>query len=581
MQLIDFYKLSRSIQERFIGSVNGTGLPAPILRTNDAPRTPLMWFGASAAALLILLLFFRLGYGDLASGMAVQGTAWMILYVALVALAVFGVLRALAILREHRKSPFRRGVYVFPVGLIDARQPTLRLYPIEDLGNVVGPDGASFKLEFGPASFVFPVKDAEHAESAKTALASARGKVEDADAARESMRPKALAALDPLQGFANPLMSSDPLTPSAPPWAERAWMIALGAGAVVGGSIWAIHNAKSDDAMYERAIAQGDADGYRAYLARGSRHTSEIATILLPRAELVAAVKVGTVAAIEQYAKDHPRTNIGPEVAAALKAALVKELGDAVQVGTLAAIDDFTRRHPQSHLDADVSAARHRVYQAALDRYLQQAPTKSPAELAFVQRLVAWAEAKGPPVEVRFHRLTSKTMDKADGAVEKHRMFRGVVSDPSRYFDASHAKPNEDALAAAVVQGFAHAFPTEIVALAVGEPIADPDAPLPAQITVPTLFVEYGPSWSGSMVASGNPRGIFVGLELSFTALFRVPDDTKPLKVHLDVWKVPDTAAAKGDDKPEENVYSKMQQDAFAQFQKRLLGAFFRPASSK
>jgi hypothetical protein len=578
MQPIDFYKLTRSVQERFIGSVNGAGLPAPILRSNAVPRAPLVWLGVSAGALLALLFIFRLGFGDLTSAMAVEGPAWLGVDIALVALAAFGVLRALAILREHKKSPFRRGIYVFPVGLIDARRATLRLYPIEDLANVVGPARNAFKLEFAGASFVFPVKDAEHAESAKTELASARGKIQDADAAKDSVRPKALAALDPLQGFANPLVSSEPLAPSAPAWALRGWAIALGLGAVFGASLWGVHNAKSDDAMYARAVADNDAEGFRNYLARGSRHRTEIATILLPRAELSAAQKPGSVAAIEAYAKDHPQTNIGPEVAAALKAALSKELDGAKQAGTLAAIDEFTRRHPQSHLDPEIKAARHAVYQAALARYTEQAPPKSTAEIAFVQRLVAWAEAKGPPVELRFHRLQSKTLEKADAAVQKHRMFRGVVSVPSRYFDAAHAKPNEDELAAAVVQRFAQAFPTEILAFAVGEPIADPDAQLPAQIMVPTLFIEHGPSWTGSIATSAAPRGVFVGLGFSFTALFRVPDDTKPLKLHLDVWKGPDMATAKADDKPEEAVYSKMAGDAFDQFQRRILGSFFKPS---
>ena len=193
-----------------------------------------------------------------------------------------------------------------------------------------------------------------------------------------------------------------------------------------------------------------------------------------------------------------------------------------------------------------------------------------------MQRLVAWAETKGPPVEVRFHRLDSKTMDRADGAVQKHRMFKGVVSLPSRYFDAAHEKPNEDALATAIVQRFAQAFPTEILALAVGEPISDPGAQLPPQVTVPTLFIEHGPTWTGSVVTTTNPRGVYVGLGLSFASLFRLPDDTKPLKAKLDVWKAPDTADAKGDDKPEETVYGKMEGDAFAQFQKKLLGAFFK-----
>ncbi len=65
---------------------------------------------------------------------------------------------------------------------------------------------------------------------------------------------------------------------------------------------------------------------------------------------------------------------------------------------------------------------------------------------------------------------------------------------------------------------------------------------------------------------------------MSFNALFRVPDETKPLKIRLDVWKGPDMASAKGDDKPEETIYSKMQSDSFDQFQKKLLNAFFKPA---
>jgi hypothetical protein len=188
---------------------------------------------------------------------------------------------------------------------------------------------------------------------------------------------------------------------------------------------------------------------------------------------------------------------------------------------------------------------------------------------------------KGPPVELRFHRVLSKSMERADGAIEKHHLFRGAVSIPSRYFDAPHARPREDALATAIVQRFAQAFPTEILALAVGEPISDPDAELPTQLTVPTIFIEHGPTWNGSVVATTNPRAVFVGLGISFTALFKLPDETKPVKMKQDVWKAPDTAAARDEaaagSTPEEVVYGKMQDDAFAQFQKRLLGAFFKP----
>jgi hypothetical protein len=579
MQTIDFYKLQRVVQERFVGSVNGSGLPAPILRSNAPPREPPMWLGASVAAVVLLLVLTKVGYGDLASSASMQGARWIIAYVGLFALAVFGVLRAAAVYREHKKSPFRRGVYVFPVGLIDARSPSLRLYPIEDLTNVVDPGGASattFKLDFKSKSFQFGVKDAAQAENAKSELASARGRIDEAGAARESIRPKALAALDPLQGYANPLVSSEPMTPSAPPWATFGWAFAAVSGVVLGISLWAVRNAKSDDLLYEHALAANDGASFRAYLALASRHKAEVSSLLLPRAELRDAQKVGTVGAIEQFIKDHPQTSISNEVAAALKTALLAELGTATQAGTLAAIDDFTRKHPQNHLDAEVRAARHAVYQAALDRYLAQAPAKGVAEQAFVRGLLNWAEMKGPPVEIRFHRTDSKTMDKADAAAAKSRSFKGVVSTPSRYFDAADEKPYEDALASAIVQRFAQVFPTEIIALAVGEPIADPGAPLPAQIAVPTLFIEHGASWSGSIATSKNPGGVFVGLELSYNALFRVPDDTKPVKIKVDGWHAPNLAAAKDDDKPETTIYAKMHDEAYDQFQRRLLGAFFK-----
>lgn len=258
-----------------------------------------------------------------------------------------------------------------------------------------------------------------------------------------------------------------------------------------------------------------------------------------------------------------------------LRAALLSELDAAVKVGTLAAIDEFTRRRPQAPIEADVLRARHGVYKAALDRYLAEAPPKAQAEAAFIQALIAWSETNGARVEIRFHRQRSKTMDKADSAVAKHAMFRGVVSLPSHYFDGDAEEPFEDALAASMAQRFSRAIPTEILAFVVGEPILGSEAPLPAKIVVPTLFIEHGASWHGAITANRNPRGVFCGLELSFDALFRLPDATKPVKLNVEAWRVPDVAAANGADRPEETIYGEMHAKAFDLFQRRLLGAFF------
>src|SRR5580692_7661694 len=392
MRREDFYALPRAAQDRFVGSVSGSGLPAPILRTTLRPLEPFVWIGAGGLALVLALLLCRVGYGDLDNGLARQGPGWILPYVALVGLSVFGGLRAFAILHEHGRSPFPRGVYLFPVGLIDARRSEFHVYPIEDLTNVVGPDVNGFTLQFGETSFAFRVEDDELAEIASREIAGARGTIDEARGASESMRPKALAALDPLQGFTNPLGAPERMLSTKPTWGTFAWAIATVAGAAIGGSVWVVRNAKSDDAMYERAVAVNDSASLRKYLAKGSRHAQEVSSILLPRAELRDAEAVGTVEAIEGFLTTHPEPSVSVEVAAALRAALLVELEVAVKTGTLTAIDEFARRHPQAPIEADVHRARHGVFVAAYDRYVATAPPKAQAELAFVQALLAWAE---------------------------------------------------------------------------------------------------------------------------------------------------------------------------------------------
>ncbi len=131
------------------------------------PLAPLAWLGVSAISLALLLVFFVLGYGSLASRLVRQGPAWLVVDIGLVGLAALGALLALARQREHASSPFRRGVYVFPVGSIDARTPMLRLYPIEDVAGVVGPDARGITLDFSGASFSFPVRDPALVATAK------------------------------------------------------------------------------------------------------------------------------------------------------------------------------------------------------------------------------------------------------------------------------------------------------------------------------------------------------------------------------------------------------------------------------
>ncbi len=578
MEPVDFYALPRPAQERFIGSLDGRGLPTPILRSQPRPEGVRRALGVAAASATALLVVVTVGLGNLESGLATEGLPFLVVDVGLVALAAFAMLRGAAIHRDHVKSPFRRGLYVFPVGLFDARSPVMHVYPIEDLGEVKGPDARGVTLDFGARAFSFPERDPARVEALREALAAARTAVSEAGAARESVRPKAMAAIDPLQGYSNPLASSDSLTSTRPDWDRYAWALALGVGVTLGGLVWLVRGVLSDNAMFAHAVEANASAPFRSYLARGSRHAAEVNAVLLPRALLHDAEQEGTVEAIERFLRDHPERAVAAEASAALRTALLRELDVASSAGTLAALDAFTRKHPRGPVEPELKAARHRVFSAALDRYVAGVADRGAPAAVFMQRLLAWTEQKGPSVELRFHRRRSKSLERADAAAGKSRQFKGAVSLPSRYFDDAAEKGDFLALAGAVQLRFRDAFPAELVSINVGEAIADPDAPLPPQVSTPTLFVDQATSWAGSMQVSSRPRGVFAGLELSFEGAFRLPDDTKALHVKTDGWHVADLSAARDAEAPEEVVYGGMRAKAFEQFQKRLLATLFPAA---
>ena len=577
MQTQDFYKLARPVQDRLIGCLNGSGLPPPTLAARGGPFEPLVWLLGAGAAAIGLLVLYRVGLGALDSGMAIQSAPIIGAYAVLVGAMSFALIRAASLWSDQRMLPFKPGVYLFPIGVIDARRFTLRIYPIDELVSSEGPSAAhTFNLTMrGGATFEFRAKNAEAAAKAAESIGGSRGQLAAAEEAPGSMRPKALAALDPMQGFVNPLAPTSSIERSVPPWAKWGFAIAPAVGLVLGVCLWLVRNVVSDDRMFARATAQGDAASLRAYMARGTRHKAEIEVVLLPRAELKEAQAIGTVDAIEDFIKAHPKTGIAPEIEAALKAAMLAELEDAKKVGTVTALKDFAKKHPNHGLAAELKAAIHAVYVAALEKYHANDAPKEGAATQFVDKLVAWAEQKGPKVEVRFHRKNNP-LDKADTVIGKNKYFMGTVSFISKYVDGPHLKPHEDELGAQLIARFNQAFPKDVIELTAGDPLPDPDAPLPA-ITVPTWFVEYITDWDGGLKTSDRPRGVFAGVGYAFDASFRMPDDSvKPLKYKPGaIWRSPKLEGLEAVDKPEEKIYAEMAQGAFEQFGKKLLGTLF------
>lgn len=345
--------------------------------------------------------------------------------------------------------------------------------------------------------------------------------------------------------------------------------------------LWGVRNAGSDKKMYARATQLNDSASYRLYLEHGQRFSGEVGDVLLPRSELRDAEKVGTVEALLQYKQRHPNSKIQAEVTASLRKAMLSELEKAKQPGTLSALREFAERFPEHGVQPELDAAIHAVYEREFAVYKKRAPVKDKGAVNFVERLFAWAEKKGPSVEIRFRRKPSTTLERADQFILKTPSFMGVVTYPSRFFDDKHAAPREDTLSKTLVAQFGSRLAPELFDVSVGALVTEPELPEPK---VPTLFITHVAEWSGHNYTSHRPRGSYIGVHFHFEALFVIPGDPKPYKFKNEIFKHAATQVLNNPDEPvpppgqaEEKVYNTMGNDAFELFGKRLLAGFFAP----
>jgi hypothetical protein len=578
MKAVDFYKLPRAIQDRFVGSVMSGFPPAPLLAIKGAKPTKLVWLALTGGCLVTLVIVTRVGYGSLDSGLSLHSWKALILYAALIFGIAFGLVQAFARLVRERALPYAAGVYLFPACLIDARSDQFKVHSTQD---IVGVDaqGGSVRVAFsGGSAFVFPCTDPAQAASVVSEVQSARDRAMHAKATED---PKELVAVDPLHNprFSSPVGPRDPYDMRLPPWKRLGPVVALAVAAILAPTLWALRNNGSDKTMYARATMANDSDSYRAYLERGRKFKDEVAGTLLPRAELRDAERAGTVDALLKFKTEHPGTKIGPEVSVSIRTAMLSELEKAKAVGTLAALEEFGKHYPDHGVEPELRAAIHAVYMRELEAYKKRASNKDKNVVPFVERLFAWAEQHGPAVEVRFRRKKSESIGRADQYVAKTPSFMGEVSYPSKQFDEKHGTKRENVLGKLLAPKFDAGLSPELFDVTQGAQIPQEVETLP-DVKVPTLFISHGAEWSGHSYVSQKPRGSYVGITFPFEAMFVIPGDAKPIKLKADVFKQAALGVLKDEDNimpgpAEEKVYETMATDAFEAFGNKVLALFF------
>jgi hypothetical protein len=569
---VDFYRLPRPVQDRFAAATRRTAPPAPLL-FHKAPRTRVWAFlGGSAAVALVALGLLRSGWGDVASAMALHGVKLVVVDIVLWAIAAYGVVHAMAMIRASDVLPYKAGTYLFPGCLVEAIGPVLRVWAVADAESVerLATPVPAIELKMRDGSrVVIPAASIDEAERAEKILAQTRN-----DLARATAEDDAhvLAELDPLHDSAlsSPIGPTEAMKFSVPAWTRFDYAIAAAAGVALGFLLATTRNSMSDDAMYRSVVADATVPAYQSYLAQGGSHTGEVRDVLLPRAELQIAASKGTVEAIQAFQKEHPTSKIGPEVDAALRAAMLVELDKAKKVGTVAALDDFAKRYPDNGLGPELKAARHTLYAAALAAWKKKAQTDAPTQ-AFMERVFAWAEKSGSPAcEIRFRLRPWKTLEDADNKVKKSNHWPGPDALPSKYMTAAAMRTREQRVTKDLVQGLAAEIPADVLAVRAGDPLPA-DAPMPTAL--PTLVVDYSAEWSHQSTVSLKPNTVFAGFNFSFDATFVAPEGA-PINTKVrswrgaELWRLKDEGLSREDF--EQRVYDSMFDGAFDQLSKRL-----------
>ncbi|MEI9949403.1 MAG: hypothetical protein WDO74_10570 [Pseudomonadota bacterium] len=571
MAKVDFWALERPVQERFVASTEGAAAPAPLAIRPLARDSQTLAYGAfGVLALLGGIALVRVGFGDLSSRYALAPATFIALYSGCFALAALGFFKAAARHVNAYAVPYQPALYLYPIGVIDARSPELVVHRISEQSEARFDSArATLRIELDSGHFEFPTADAAQAEQAAATVLGLRDRLANAGP-ESSAREQSL--LDPLidNGFKNPFAPAESLRKALPGWVKVWPLWALFLGVLLGGAAFLVRNHLSEGRLYAAARRTDSTEAYRTYLARGGKNP-DVRTLLLPRTELRDAQRDGNVASIEQYLDSHPDSPIKVEVDAALQQALLKELSLAEATGTLSALKEFSSKYARYAFLADNIE---RAVNARIETALRQLkPSLAPSQtrlLPFMDRLLRYTAKHGPQLLVRFQRKPTETLIPAEKSLRQSAYFSGEKTLPGQFFDDAHQTPREAVMAAALVSELAAHFPRDLVDAQAGPALdgaADPKA------TVPTVLVTYHTELSGSF-PSRKPRLALSGIGVLTRVSFDIPGDPEPLVFKLTVWRAPDLRTIT-DTSTAAELYEAMAGEAFKRVTKKYLATLF------
>ncbi|HET9957072.1 MAG TPA: hypothetical protein VFQ61_21395 [Polyangiaceae bacterium] len=567
MQRIDFYRLERPIQERFIASARGTAAPAPLaLEREPLQRGALLAGVVSGLTALAALGLASLGFGNLQSSLALHPSTLLVLYALLIATSAAAAVVAYRVQATRNTLPFAPGIYLFPSGVIDTRGPEFRVRKLSDVARVTS-SAKHIQLLFQDGTrFQFKVPSGTQPSDVERKLNDLRSRL-----STESGPPSAreLAIYDPLcdNGFKNPFSPTEPMRP--PRTRLLALSAAVGAvvGAALGAGLWKVRNVLGEDALYRAARETHTRDGYAAYVERGGSNP-DVREVLLPRANLAAIVERGSLEEIERFAEAQKGSRVEVEAQAALYKALTSELERAKQEQSFAALKAFRDRYAKhTTIQGELSRAFDERLNSTLAEVERRAHPKPDVLTAF-RRLLAYSVDHTPRVEVRFRRRIGESVAKTETLIEKSLAFGGRSSLPAQYFQGNYVETREAEVAKQFIDAFSKSLPPGVLTFEHAPPLEDSPDEDP-KVSTPSIVVTHRVEMSGGYLMR-KPKAALTGVGVLFRATIQVPGEPAYHPFKYSSWNVPDFKSMV-DGKSFAEIYDEMGDKAFAKLSRKYL----------
>ena len=565
MKRVDFFTLQRPIQERFVASAKSQGAPAPLMVAPPRPAYAAIGWGLACAALVIAWgLVVSLGYGELESSFALQ-PEWMLgVHAGLLMAAAACGLRARAVLQKSTRLPFPPGIYLFPIGVIDAQASPFGVHTWEELKNMqFSPSGAT--LAFAGGRFHFKAKPGIQVSEVERRLNEYRAQLSAGP--RED---KDMVLFDPLldNGFRNPFSPRESMMPPKRARLPIAALVGIAVAGLCGAGAFFVRNSYGATALLTKARTANSVEGYKSYLERGGTQ-AEVRELLLPRAELRVAMEEKSVAAVERFIATHPGTKIKTEVDNALRIALLSALETAKAKKSLTALREFEKEHAEhKELIPELGIAkRNFLTQVLIDFRDQSKPDRELFD--FVKRLITYGDAHGGKVEIRFHQLESRTLEKNEKMLAQSAYFGGSKTLPTRFLVGAPVRAAETKASKVLADKLGALFPGDLLTFTQGPPVEGAAEGAP-KFSAPTLLIQYRIETSGAFV-SKKPRAVFTGVGLIADSFFTLPDSGPAIETKHRAWHAPETRLIEAGELALEDAYTQMLDKAFERFNDKYL----------